>query len=274
MNNISELKKIANKIRKHIIRMTTEAGSGHPGGSLSSTEIVTSLYFHVLKHNPKNPEWEDRDRFILSAGHICPVLYSAMAEAGYFPVSELMTLRKLNTRLQGHPSRLALPGIETTTGSLGQGFGVSIGMAIAAKMDNKSHRIYCLMGDGEQDEGAVWEGVMFSSHHKLDNLCAIIDYNGLQQDGKHENIVRLEPLKKKYEAFGWHVVDIDGHDFSQLLDAFDEAKKIKEKPTIIIARTVMGKGVSFMENDYQWHGKALSKEQAEKALAELGDNND
>ena len=271
--NISELKKTANKIRKHIIRMTTEAGSGHPGGSLSSTEIITALYFHILRQNPKDPEWDNRDRFILSAGHLCPVLYAAMAEAGYFPISELSTLRKMGARLQGHPSRLNLPGIETSTGSLGQGFCVAIGMALAGKMDNKEYTVYCLMGDGEQDEGSIWEGAMFASHHKLENLCAIIDYNGLQQDGKHEDIIKLEPLKKKYEAFGWFVIDVDGHDFAQLISAMEEAKTIKDKPVVIIARTIMGKGVSFMENDYQWHGKALSKELAEKALAELGENN-
>ena len=268
-NKIKLLEEIANRIRETIIETLVEAGSGHSAGSLGMADIFTAFYFHILKHDPKNPNWENRDRLILSNGHICPVRYVAMAYAGYFSLEELKTLRKLNSRLQGHPHRAALPGVETTSGPLGSGLGQAVGMALAAQLDKKNYRIYCLMSDGEQDEGNIWESVMFAGKNKLNNLTAFIDRNNIQIDGFTEDVMPLEPLKDKYESFGWHVLEIDGHNFEQIVDAVNVAKTIYEKPTVIIAHTIPGKGVSFMEKDYLWHGKPPTKEEAEIALKEL-----
>jgi transketolase len=269
---LPEMKKAANEIRKDIIRMTCEAGSGHPGGSLSSVEILVSLYFNVMRHDPKNPSWDGRDRFILSKGHVCPVLYSALARTGYFPPDELLTLRKLGSRLQGHPHRLKLECLETSSGSLGQGLSIAVGMAIGLRMDKKDPRVYCLMGDGELQEGQVWEAAMSGSHYKLDNLCGIVDVNRLQIDGFTKDVMSVDPLAKKWEAFGWHAIEVDGHDLGKLVKAFEEAKKMKGKPTVILANTVKGKGISFMENKAEWHGKAPKKEEAARALEELEKN--
>jgi len=268
-NKIKLLEEIANRIRETIIETLVEAGSGHSAGSLGMADIFTAFYFHILKHDPKNPNWDDRDRLILSNGHICPVRYVAMAYAGYFSLEELKTLRKLNSRLQGHPHRAALPGVETTSGPLGSGLGQAVGMALAAQLDKKNYRIYCLMSDGEQDEGNTWESVMFAGKNKLNNLTAFIDRNNIQIDGFTEDVMPLEPLKDKYESFGWHVLEIDGHNFEQIVDAVNVAKTIYEKPTVIIAHTIPGKGVSFMEKDYLWHGRPPTKEEAEIALKEL-----
>ena len=250
--------------------MITEAGSGHPGGSLSSADIFTALYFEVMNIDPSNPKKKDRDYFILSKGHVCPALYAALARRGFFDVSELMTLRKLGSRLQGHPGvNKGLPGLEASTGSLGQGLSIAGGIALAMKLDKKPNRVYCLMGDGELDEGNIWEAAMSSAHYKLSNLCGIVDFNGLQIDGKLEDVMSIAPLVKKWEAFGWNAVPVDGHSVKELLDALDKAKSYKKGPTVIIAKTVKGKGVSFMENVAGWHGVAPKKEEAEKALKEL-----
>ncbi|MEK6967073.1 MAG: transketolase [Nanoarchaeota archaeon] len=266
---IQKIKENAILIRKDSIRITTLVNSGHPGGSLSAADIFATLYFHVLKHNPKKPDWEDRDRFILSAGHICPALYCTMAHAGYFPVEELNTLRKYSSRLQGHPSRTSLPGIETSTGSLGQGISVSIGMALGLKLKKSISRVYCLMGDGEQNEGQVWEAAQSAAQYKLDNLTGIVDWNDVQQDGRNSDVMGIEPLKEKYESFGWHAITIDGNNVEELLEAFDEANRTKGKPSVILAKTVMGKHVSFMEGKFEYHGKTLKPEQAEKAYKEI-----
>lgn len=264
-----ELEEIANLIRQTIIETLLEAGSGHSAGPLGMADIFTAFYFHILKHDSKNPSWEERDRLLLSNGHICPVRYVTMAYAGYFPKEELKTLRKINSRLQGHPHRTSLPGVETTSGPLGSGLGQAVGAALAAKLDNKKYRIYCFMSDGEQDAGNTWEAAMFAGKNKLNNLTALIDRNNIQIDGFTEYIMPLEPLKEKYESFGWHVLEIDGHNFEEIGDAVNEAKAIYEKPTVIIAHTIPGKGVSFMERDYRWHGKPPNKEEADMALAEL-----
>lgn len=269
---IAELKSKANKIRKDIVRMITEAKSGHPGGSLSAVDVVTALYFKVMRHNPENPKWEDRDRFILSKGHAAPLLYSVLAESGYFEVKELLTLRKLGSRLQGHPDMKRLPGIEISTGSLGHGLSVGNGMAIAGKLNRKDFRVYVLLGDGECQEGQVWEAAMTASHYKLDNVTAILDYNGLQIDGPVKDVMDIAPISKKWRAFGWNVVEINGHDFKEILDSFEKIKKLKGKPSIIIAHTTKGKGVSFMENVVDFHGKAPTKEQMVQALKELEEN--
>lgn len=266
---IKKLEITANDIRKDIIKMLLKAGSGHSAGPLGMADIFTALYFHVLNHKPKNPGWPERDRLVLSNGHICPVLYAAMAHAGYFPRPELMTLRQYGTRLQGHPHRSALPGLETTSGPLGSGLSQASGMAYAGRMDKKKYQIFCLMSDGEQDEGQTWEAVMFAGKYKLANLTAIMDRNNIQIDGNTENIMPLEPLRDKYEAFGWHVLEIDGHNIRQIVDACDEAKAIVEKPVLILAHTIPGKGVDFMEYDFTWHGKPPNAEEAEKALHEL-----
>lgn len=266
---IEYLEILANQIRQDVIKMLVEAGSGHSAGSLGMADIFTAMYFHVLNHDPKNPFWPDRDRLVLSNGHICPVLYATMARAGYFPLEELMTLRKINSRLQGHPHRESLPGIETTSGPLGSGLSQAIGIALAAKLDHKKYRTYCLMSDGEHNEGNVWEAVMFAGKNRLSNLTAILDRNNIQIDGFTENVMPLEPLKAKYESFNWHVLEVDGHNISDFIDAVFEAQAIFEKPTMIIAHTIPGKGVSFMERDYAWHGIPPNKEQAAAALKEL-----
>lgn len=270
INDIKQLKLISNTIRQDIIRMLAEAGSGHSAGPLGMADIFTALYFNVLNHNPKNPDWDERDRLILSNGHICPVRYAAMANAGYFPREELTTLRKLGTRLQGHPHRTALPGVETTSGPLGSGLSQAAGIAYAAKIiDGKKFRIYCLMSDGEQQCGNVWEAAMFAAKYNLSNITAIVDRNNIQIDGFVDYVMPLEPFREKYESFNWHAIDADGHSISNFIDACNEAKAITEKPTVIIANTVPGKGVSFMENNYEWHGKPPAKEEAELALSEL-----
>ena len=266
---IKLLEETANKIRESIIEMLTEAGSGHSAGPLGMADVFTAFYFHILNHDPKNPDWPDRDRLLLSNGHICPVRYAAMAHAGYFPIKELKTLRKINSRLQGHPHRTALPGVETTSGPLGSGLSQAAGVALAAKLDNKKYRIYCFMSDGEQDAGNTWEAAMFVGKNKLSNLTALIDRNHIQIDGYTENIMPLEPLREKYESFGWHVLEVDGHNFEEITDAVSMAKAIHEEPTVIVAHTIPGKGVSLMENDYLWHGKPPTKEEAAVALKEL-----
>lgn len=250
-----ELQLKANDIRQDIINMLLAAGSGHSAGPLGLADIFTALYFNILVHNPGNPTWEERDRLILSCGHVCPVLYAALAESGYFPKSELLTLRKLGTRLHGHPHNLALPGIETSSGPLAQGTSQAVGMAYGLMMDKKlRQRIYLIMSDGEQQEGQVWEALMFAGKNKLHNITAILDRNNIQIDGFTENVMPLEPLKAKYESFGWHVLEIDGHNLNAIIDACHEAKTIFEKPTIIIAHTIPGKGVDFMEGRFEWHG--------------------
>ena len=263
------LKEMARKLRRHVITMTATAGSGHPGGSLSAADIITALYFRVLRHNPENPQWSERDRFILSKGHAAPILYGALAEAGYFPVAELATLRRLDSRLQGHTDRNLTPGVEMSAGSLGLGLSFAIGVALAARLDSKPYRTYALLSDGECEEGQTWEAALAGAHFNLDNLTAIVDCNGIQLSGRTCDIMNLEPLVRKWQAFGWHVIDIDGHDFDQILTAFSKAEKTNGKPTVIIARTTKGKGVSFMEDNVVFHGKAPTWEEAEKALREL-----
>ena len=274
---IEDLGKQAEKIRESIIEMLLEAGSGHTAGPLGMADIFTTLYFHSLKHNPKRPDWALRDRVILSNGHICPVLYATMAHAGYFPVSELKTLRKFGSRLQGHPHRDFLPALETSSGPLGSGLSQAVGMAIADRIDNgrtSSQYIYCLMSDGELEEGQCWEAAMLAGKEKLRNLIAIIDRNNIQIDGFTEDIMPLEPLKQKWESFNWHVIEIDGHDYEEIVDAIDRAKAIFEKPTVIIAHTIPGKGVPQFERKFEWHGVAPKKEEAAaalKALRTMGD---
>ncbi len=267
--SVPELEKMARQLRRHVITMTATAGSGHPGGSLSAADIVTALYFKVMRHDPKNPRWPDRDRFILSKGHVAPILYAALAECGYFPVEELSTLRKLDSRLQGHTDRTLTPGVEMSAGSLGQGLSFGIGVALAARLDKRGYQVYVLLGDGECEEGQVWEAAMFAPHFQIDNLTAIVDNNGLQLDGRCCEIMELEPLADKWRAFNWHVIEINGHDMSQILQALKEAREIKQRPTVIIAHTVKGKGVSFMENNVDFHGKAPTTQEAEIALKEL-----
>lgn len=266
---LKKLELTANEIRKDIIKMLVRAGSGHSAGPLGMADVFTAMYFAVLNHKPKNPSWPERDRLVLSNGHICPVLYATMARVGYFPRAELMTLRQFGTRLQGHPHRSSLPGLETTSGPLGSGLSQACGMAYAARMEKKKYQIYCLMSDGEQDEGQTWEAAMFAGKYKLANLTAIMDRNNIQIDGNTENIMPLEPLRAKYEAFGWHVLDVDGHNIPAVIAACDEAKAIVEKPVLILAHTIPGKGVDFMEYDFAWHGKPPNAEEAERALKEL-----
>lgn len=265
----AELEEMAKRLRRHVITMTATAGSGHPGGSLSAADIVACLYFKVMRHDPANPKWADRDRFILSKGHAAPILYAALAESGYFPVEELKTLRKLGSRLQGHTDMTLTPGVEMSAGSLGQGLSFGIGVALAGRLDGRDYHVYVMLGDGECDEGQVWEAAMFAAHHKVDNLTAIVDHNGLQLDGTCCEIMNLEPLANKWRAFNWQVIEIDGHNISQILDALQEARQVKEKPTVIIAYTIKGKGVSFMENNVDFHGKAPSPAETEQALKEL-----
>lgn len=265
---IKELEAKAKQIRRLIIQMLAKAGSGHPGGSLSSADLITALYFSVMRLDPKNPNLTNRDRFHMSKGHCAPLLYAVLAESGYFPVEKLWTLRQLGSMLQGHPDRRT-PGVEVSSGSLGQGLSVAVGMSLAARIDKLDYRVYCLIGDGETQEGNIWEAAMAASHFKCDNLCAILDYNGLQIDGKVCDIMPIEPINMKWQAFGWHTIEINGHDMKQILAAYDEAKTIKGKPVIIIAHTIKGKGVSFMENVCAFHGRAPTKEEAEQALKEL-----
>lgn len=268
-SKIEELEIKANKARELLIEMLVEAGSGHTAGPLGMADIFTAMYFHILNHDPMNPEWEERDRLILSNGHITPIRYVVMAMSGYFSIEELKTLRKLGSRLQGHPERERLPGIETTSGPLGSGLGQACGYAYAARMDKKDFRIYCFMSDAEQDEGATWESVMFSGKYALNNLTAVIDRNNIQIDGTTENVMPLEPLRIKYESFGWHVLEVNGHNIEQFVDAIEEAKAIHEKPTLIVAHTIPGKGIHQIENDYKWHGIPPTAEQAKLFLNEL-----
>jgi transketolase len=271
--HISELREIALQIRINIIRSLTEASSGHLGGSLGLADIFTALFFRILNHKPENPRWENRDRMILSIGHVSPVLYTTLAHAGYFPKDELLTLRKMGSRLQGHPGREhGLPGLELSAGSLGQGLSVAVGLALAAKMDNKSWKVYSVHGDGELQEGSIWEAAMSASHYKLDNLIAIVDRNGVQIDGKTSDVMEIEPLAAKWKDFGWNVMECDGHNFEELISSFDKAKESIIKPTVIIAHTIMGKGIKEIEGDYRWHGKAPTKEEAIRFIEELKGN--
>jgi transketolase len=264
------MKEMAKTIRRDIVKMTCEAGSGHPGGSLSATDILVALYFNKMNHDPLKPEWDERDRFVLSKGHICPALYAVLARAGYFSVDELLTLRKMFSRLQGHPAlNKDLPGIEVSSGSLGQGLSVAVGVALGLKMDNKPQKVYCLCGDGELQEGQIWEAVMTGAHYQLDRLICIVDKNNLQIDGKVQDVMNIDPLKEKFEAFNWNVIECDGHNLEELMEAYDKADKNKGKPTCIVANTIKGKGVSFMEDEAGWHGKAPSKEQCALAMQEL-----
>jgi len=267
--DIAVLREKAKTLRIEILKMLTEAGSGHTGGSLSAADIVTALYFYKMRHHPNDPKWIERDRFILSKGHAAPVLYAALALSGYFDKSLLSTLRKLGSPLQGHPCSRKLPGIEISTGSLGQGLSIANGIAIGLKLDKLSSRVYCLLGDGEIQEGQVWEAAMTASHYNLDNLCAIIDNNGLQIDGHCCDVMCVEPIVNKWAAFGWHVLDINGHDMEAIVSALNEAETLKGKPTMIVARTVKGKGVSFFEGKVEYHGLAPTHEELEKALKEL-----
>lgn len=259
----------ARDIRKHVVRMVGAASSGHPGGSLSAADIVTVLYFNEMNIRPDDPKWPDRDRFVLSKGHAAPVLYAALAEAGYFPAGELVTLRRIDSRLQGHPSIRSTPGVEMSTGSLGQGLSAACGMAIAAKLDGAAWRVYALLGDGELEEGQIWESVMTAAHRRLDNLTAFVDANGLQIDGPVADIKSMERIGDRFAAFGWHVVEIDGHDIPAIMAALAEARNTQGRPTVVVARTVKGKGVSFMENQLGWHGTAPKPDQVRAALAEL-----
>ncbi len=266
---ITELTYKASEIRQDIISMLLAAESGHSAGPLGMADVFTALYFRVLQHDPNNPLWDGRDRVVLSCGHICPVLYATLAHAGYFERAELQTLRKFETRLQGHPHNLALPGVETTSGPLAQGLSQAVGMALALRLQHSRQRVYAIMSDGEQQEGQIWEAVLFAGSHKLHNMTAIIDRNNIQIDGYTEDVLPLESLRAKYEAFGWHVLEVDGHNLQQVIDALQEAKAIYEKPTVIIAHTIPGKGVDFMEGDYRWHGAPPNKVQAAVALKEL-----
>ena len=268
MNNL-ELEKMANEIRKDIVTAVHSAKSGHPGGSLSSADIFTYLYFEEMNVDPANPKWEDRDRFVLSKGHVAPGLYSTLAEKGYFPKEDLKTLRHTGSYLQGHPDMKHIPGIDMSSGSLGQGVSVAVGMAAAGKYDKKDYRVYTLTGDGEIQEGQIWEAAMWAGHRKLDNLVVIVDNNNLQIDGSVEDVCSPYPIDKKFEAFNFHVINIDGNDFDQIRAAFKEARETKGMPTAIIAKTVKGKGVSFMENAAGWHGKAPNDEEYEIAMADL-----
>jgi len=273
MNEIDNLQSIAKQIRRDILIQTHLAGSGHPGGSLSCAEILVALYCNIMKHDPSNPQWANRDRFVLSKGHAAPALYAILAHYGYFSPNELKTFRKLGSILQGHPDSNT-PGIEVSTGSLGQGLSIANGIALAAKMDNKNVRTFVLLGDGECDEGQIWEAAMFASHYKLDNLCAIIDRNQFQIDNATEKVIALEPLRSKWESFGWIVNTINGHNFIDLIRCLDFYQKIPHKPTLIVANTIKGKGISFMEDQNSFHGKCLSSEEMKNALKELDDSNE
>jgi transketolase len=266
---VKELEKKANDIRQSIITMLVEAKSGHTAGPLGLADIYTALYFHILNHDPKKPDWAERDRLVTSNGHTCPVRYAAMAHAGYLPVEELQTLRKLGTRLQGHPERERLPGLETTSGPLGSGLGQAVGMALAARMDSKPWRTYCVMSDGEHDEGVLWESAMLAGKYRLANLTGVVDRNNIQIDGMTEDVMPLESMRAKWEAFNWHVIEVDGHNIEAFVDAVNQAKAIYEKPTVIIAHTIPGKGIQEIEFDYKWHGIPPKPDEAKKFLSEL-----
>ncbi|ULO06185.1 transketolase [Paenibacillus sp. 19GGS1-52] len=268
VNEITRLRRKAVEIRMTLLKLIHRAQTGHTGGSLSNTDILTALYYHTMKHDPQNPKWVERDRFIASKGHSVESLWAVLADLGYFPQAELATYSEFGTRLIGHPNN-KVPGIEMNTGALGHGLPISVGMALAAKRDGLNYRVFCLMGDGEQAEGSVWEGAMAGAHYKLDNLVGIIDRNGLQISGSTEDVMGSEPLDRKWEAFGWNVVEIDGHDFGALLHAFDSAPQVPGKPTLVLANTIKGKGVSFAENKVEWHHHVLNDQQLEQALAEL-----
>ncbi|MBM3945987.1 MAG: transketolase [SAR202 cluster bacterium] len=266
--SLDQLSRLARDVRRDIVTMTSAANSGHPGGSLSAVEVLTALYGCVLRHNPADPRWPERDRFVLSKGHACPVLYSTLARFGYFPVDELTTFRQIDSRLQGH-AHVMTPGVEMSSGSLGQGLSFGIGTALAGRLDGRSYRTYVLLGDGECDEGQVWEAAMAAAHYRVDTLTALVDRNGIQNDRFVSQVMEIEPLADKWRAFGWHVVEIDGHDHAQVLRALGEAKATAGRPTVIIARTVKGKGVSFMENNPDFHGRAANKDELAVALREL-----
>ena len=265
----SDLKKHSLNVRRNIVKMVNASKSGHPGGSLSAADILTYLYFEEMKVDPANAKAKDRDYFVLSKGHAAPVLYATLAERGFFPEEDLITLRKINSKLQGHPDSKKVPGVDVSTGSLGQGISNAVGIALSAKFDKSPSRVYALLGDGELQEGLVWEAFMAAAHYKLSNLVAFIDFNGLQIDGKNEDVMTITPLDKKFEGFGWNVLTIDGHSFEEIAEALKTAKNVTDKPTVIIAKTVKGKGVSFMENNAGWHGTAPNDEQKDLALAEL-----
>ena len=270
ITDINELKTIANEVRKDIIEEVYQAQSGHPGGALSIADILTVLYFQQMNIDPKKPEDENRDRLVLSKGHATPALYAVLAEKGYFPKEDLKSFRKLGSYLQGHPDKKHIPGVDMSTGSLGQGLSAANGMAMISKLDKKGIRVYCIVGDGEIEEGQIWEAAMTSAHYKLDNLCLIIDDNGLQIDGTTKQVMNSDPIDEKLKSFGFHVITIDGHNYEQIINAFQSAKEYKGKPTAIVAKTVKGKGISFMENQVGWHGKAPSEEEYKQALSELG----
>lgn len=268
---IKELEIIANKLRQHVIEMVAHAGSGHQGGPLGLADIMAALYFHALNHDPKKPLWDERDPLLLSCGHYAPIRYAAMAEAGYLPVKELKTLRQLGSRLQGHPERVMFPALENTSGPLGEGLAQAAGMAYAYRMDHKPQHVFCITSDGEHEAGLHWEAMMFAGKYRLDNLICILDRNNIQIDGDTEDVMPLEPLRDKYEAFNWFVIDINGNDMDEILKAIDEAKAYRQKPICIIAHTTPGKGVSYMENDYRWHSRPFKEGQAEQAMKELGE---
>ena len=266
---LKSMELMAERLRVDVIKMVSHAGSGHIAGPLDMAEIFTAFYFHILNHDPANPAWPDRDRLVLSNGHICPIQYAALAHVGYFPVKELETLRQLGTRLQGHPHRGTLPGIETTSGPLGSGISQAIGIALAARLDKKKYHVYCLTSDGEHEEGNTWEAIQFAAKNKLGNLTVLVDRNNIQIDGFVEKIMPLEPFAEKYAAFNWNVIEIDGHNFEEIIAAAAEARAIHDQPTVIVAHTIPGKGVDFMENNYLWHSKTFKPGEAEKALDEL-----
>lgn len=270
-NRIPELQETAKKLRVAIVKTLHKSQSGHTGGSLSAIDLVTALYFHKMRHNPADPAWEGRDRFILCKGHAAPALYVALAETGYFPVEDLMTLRRLGSHLQGHPDSKSTPGVEVPTGSLGQGLSMAVGMSLGLKADGKSNRVYALLGDGELQEGQVWEAAMAGAHYRLDNLCAMVDANALQIDGEVAKVMNVAPIADKFRAFGWHAVEIDGHDMAAIIEALDLAETVAGRPTVIVARTVKGKGVSFFENKASYHGVPPSDEELPRALECLGE---
>lgn len=268
---LNGLREKARILRRHIIEMITKAGSGHPGGSLSATDMITALYYYKIRHDPSNPGWDERDRVLFSKGHAAPLWYAVLGECGYFPVSEFCRLRVCGGILQGHPDMLRTPGVNMSSGSLGQGLSIANGMAMAGKIDKKDYRVYVLLGDGEIQEGQIWEAAMAASHYSLDNVCAMLDYNGLQIDGRLQDVMSPAPIPDKWRAFGWNVIEIDGHDMAQILNALDAAEEVRGMPTIIIGRTVKGKGISFMEDKKEYHGVAPTAEEYEQAMKELGD---